>query len=193
MPKSVYSSAHERLVQTLKEAREAAGLKQDELAERIGRDRWVISSIETGQRRVEVLEFHAIAVALGVDPLTLYAKAMEQDKSQKTAQAMPELEAGTLPDVAPELYENREDRGENPVDFMNRVWGTRLEAGTLFQDQLRKLDPKLIPAIKSYCQKRDIVLGSVLPPPKTVRLKEIALKAIADDLARRNRGKKDSQ
>lgn len=164
MPKSVYSTAHEHLVKTLREAREAAGLKQEELAERIGRDRWVISSIETGQRRVEVLEFHAIALALGIDPAALFVKAMAEAGDNIVAP-----DAG-LPTTAPELYDERADRSENPVAFMNRVWGPWLPG--LYQDTLRKLDPKLIPAIKSFCQKRKIDAKSVLPRAKIVRFRD---------------------
>lgn len=75
-----------------------------------------------------------------------------------------------LPEAASELYDDRADRSENPIDFMNRVWAQWLAAGVLFQDQLRKLDPKLIPAIKSYCQRRKIDAKTVLPPPRHVRL-----------------------
>jgi transcriptional regulator with XRE-family HTH domain len=45
-----------------------ADLTQRQLAERLGWDQSVISEIETGQRRVSVVEFIAIAEALGFDP-----------------------------------------------------------------------------------------------------------------------------
>lgn len=72
MPKTVFSGAHEHLVQVLKDARAKAGLKQEELAQRLGRQRGFITLIEGGQRRVDVLEFYAIAKALDLDPRELF-------------------------------------------------------------------------------------------------------------------------
>ncbi|MFT4089611.1 MAG: helix-turn-helix transcriptional regulator [Asticcacaulis sp.] len=72
MSKTVFSGAHKHLVRTLKDARKKSGLKQEELAERLGRERTMISLIETGQRRVDVLEFYAIAKALGMEPRELF-------------------------------------------------------------------------------------------------------------------------
>ncbi|MEM9966170.1 MAG: helix-turn-helix transcriptional regulator [Asticcacaulis sp.] len=72
MSKTVFSGAHKHLVRTLKDARKRSGLKQEELAERLGRERTMISLIETGQRRVDVLEFYAIAKALGIEPRELF-------------------------------------------------------------------------------------------------------------------------
>jgi len=72
MSKTVFTGAHKHLVRVLKDARKKSGLKQEELAERLGRERTMISLIETGQRRVDVLEFYAIAKALGVNPTELF-------------------------------------------------------------------------------------------------------------------------
>ena len=72
MSKTVFTGAHKHLVRVLKDARTKSGLKQEELAERLGRERTMISLIETGQRRVDVLEFYAIAKALGVNPTELF-------------------------------------------------------------------------------------------------------------------------
>lgn len=72
MPKTVFSGAHKHLVRTLKDARKRSGMKQEELAIKLGRDRTLISLIETGQRRVDVLEFYAIAKALGLNPTELF-------------------------------------------------------------------------------------------------------------------------
>jgi len=72
MSKTVFTGAHKHLVRVLKDARKKSGLKQEELAERLGRERTMISLIETGQRRVDVLEFYAIAKALGLNPTELF-------------------------------------------------------------------------------------------------------------------------
>lgn len=73
MAKTVFTGSHQHLVDTLVEARKAAGLTQTELAERLGKDQTFISLVERSQRRVDVLEFYAFARALGVDPVTLFA------------------------------------------------------------------------------------------------------------------------
>jgi len=74
MPKSVFSGAHEHVVALLTEARRHSGLTQAELAERIGKDQTFISLIERSQRRVDVLEFYALARAMGQDPVELYTR-----------------------------------------------------------------------------------------------------------------------
>ena len=73
MPKSVFSGAHRHLVEVLVEARRDAGITQSELAARVGKDQSFISIIEGAQRRVDVLEFYALARALGCDPTELFA------------------------------------------------------------------------------------------------------------------------
>lgn len=72
MPKSVYSDAHAILVEALIAARKAAGMFQEELAERLGKNQSYISNIERGQRRVDVVEFVAIARAMALDPVALF-------------------------------------------------------------------------------------------------------------------------
>jgi len=73
MAKSVFTGAHVHLVDVLFRARKRAGLTQAQLGRRIGKDQKFISLIEQSQRRVDVLEFYALAKALGVPPVKLYA------------------------------------------------------------------------------------------------------------------------
>lgn len=73
MPKSVFTGAHQHLVDALVDARSRAGLTQTELGARIGKDQSYISIIERCQRRVDVLEFYALAKAMDVDPVKLFA------------------------------------------------------------------------------------------------------------------------
>lgn len=73
MPKTIFGGNHAHLVDVLKEARARAGLRQEDLAARLGRDQTFISLIERGQRRVDVVEFHEIALAMGEDPTVLFA------------------------------------------------------------------------------------------------------------------------
>jgi HTH-type transcriptional regulator/antitoxin HipB len=55
-------------VQTLVDKRKAAGLSQAELARAIDRYQSVVAAIESGGRRVDVVEFVALAEAIGFDP-----------------------------------------------------------------------------------------------------------------------------
>lgn len=78
MPKSVFSDAHKAVVEVLVTARKASGLRQADLASRLGKDQSYISNIERGQRRVDVLEFYALARAMRCDPAALYASLASQ-------------------------------------------------------------------------------------------------------------------
>jgi transcriptional regulator with XRE-family HTH domain len=72
MPKSVFTDANNAVIEVLVSARKAAGLRQEDLAVKLGKDQSFVSRIESGQRRVDVIEFYAIAMALRADPAKLY-------------------------------------------------------------------------------------------------------------------------
>lgn len=57
----------------LRAAREAAGLQQIQLGDRIGKTQGYISKIENGHQGVDVLLLHDIALALNAEPAALYA------------------------------------------------------------------------------------------------------------------------
>ena len=74
MPKTIFGGEHRHLVAVLVEARQASGLTQAELAARVGKDQSCVSIIERGQRRVDVLEFVALARAMNTDPTQLFER-----------------------------------------------------------------------------------------------------------------------
>lgn len=74
MPKSIFDGAHFCVVEALISARKRSGLTQAEVAAKIGRDQTVISTIERSQRRVDILEFIALARAMNEDPVALFAE-----------------------------------------------------------------------------------------------------------------------
>ena len=58
------------------EARREAGLSQKTLSERLGKPPSFIAKIEIGERRLDLVEFVAIARALGVDEHELFARVV---------------------------------------------------------------------------------------------------------------------
>lgn len=78
MPTSMFTDAYKVLVNVLVKARKTAGLTQTELGQRLGKGQKYVSVIETGVRRVDLIEFYAIARALGCDPVQLYAESVAE-------------------------------------------------------------------------------------------------------------------
>ncbi|HEX8064772.1 MAG TPA: helix-turn-helix transcriptional regulator [Allosphingosinicella sp.] len=67
----------DRLRRRLLEARRARGLRQADLADRLGRPQSFVSNYERGERRLEVSEFIVIARVLGVDAAAVVAELVE--------------------------------------------------------------------------------------------------------------------
>lgn len=67
MPKSVHSPSYNRFRALLIQARKAAALTQAEVAARLGRPQSYISKIESGERRLDLIEFLELAPILGLD------------------------------------------------------------------------------------------------------------------------------
>jgi transcriptional regulator with XRE-family HTH domain len=74
MSKSVFTDTYSNFTALLVAARLEAGLTQTELAGKLGRPQSFVSKIEKGERRVDVVEFCAIARALGEEPASLLAQ-----------------------------------------------------------------------------------------------------------------------
>lgn len=68
MPRSVYTAAYGEVVTTLVGLRKRAGMTQRELAEALGREQNFVARVETGQRRVDMVEFVWLCEACGEDP-----------------------------------------------------------------------------------------------------------------------------
>ena len=66
MDKSIHTAEYAALVALLKEAREAAGLSQTALAERLGQSQSFVSKMETGDRRLDLVQLRTVCAALGV-------------------------------------------------------------------------------------------------------------------------------
>lgn len=68
MPKTLWSEPQAALIAALVEARKAAGLSQAALAGKLKCQQSLIARIESGERRIDVVELVVLARALGVDP-----------------------------------------------------------------------------------------------------------------------------
>ena len=71
MSRSAFSPSYDALLRTLKEARRAAGLRQADLAKRLGKPQAFVSKVERGERRIDVIEFIVIARAIGIDEIAV--------------------------------------------------------------------------------------------------------------------------
>lgn len=67
MPKTLRSPRQVRLIDLLVEQRKRAGLSQADLAKKLDRYQSVVSSIEGGGRRIDVVELLDIAEVIGLD------------------------------------------------------------------------------------------------------------------------------
>jgi transcriptional regulator with XRE-family HTH domain len=72
MQKSLRTPEYTRLIATLVAARKGADVRQQALAKKLGRPQSFIAKYEGGERRIDVIEFVAIARALGADPVKLF-------------------------------------------------------------------------------------------------------------------------
>ena len=68
MRKSVHSRKNRILIEKLVEARKAAGMTQQALADQLGRPQSFVAKYENGERRLDVVEFLQIAELIGADP-----------------------------------------------------------------------------------------------------------------------------
>ncbi|MEK7075875.1 MAG: helix-turn-helix transcriptional regulator [Patescibacteria group bacterium] len=62
MNKSVYSKDYKEIIERLKTARIEAGIAQQEVASKLGKPQSYISKIESGERRLDVVEIKRFAM-----------------------------------------------------------------------------------------------------------------------------------
>ena len=65
------------LLQLLRQIRHEAGLRQEDLAERLGRPQSFVSKYETGERGLDVLELYEVCEACGIT-LARFARRLER-------------------------------------------------------------------------------------------------------------------
>lgn len=74
--KSLRSRGHRVLCAVLAQTRSEAGLTQRDLAARLKRPHSYVAKIESGERRLDVLEFIEMARAMRVDPVKLFERVL---------------------------------------------------------------------------------------------------------------------
>ena len=72
MAKSLRSRRHRALIAVLVGSRKDAGLTQRQVAVKWKRPQSTVAAIESGERRLDVIEFCELAAVLGVDPTALF-------------------------------------------------------------------------------------------------------------------------
>ena len=80
------------LLETIRAARESVGLSQREVARRLDFHPTVWNKVEHGERVLDVVEFVALARAIGIDPIELlgtYIVRLQQDRIGKASTAPP--------------------------------------------------------------------------------------------------------
>jgi transcriptional regulator with XRE-family HTH domain len=78
MVASMFSAAHRELVAAVVEMRKRAGLTQRQLADAVGREQNFVGRIETGQRRIDLVEWVSLCRACGTDPETEIARLVKK-------------------------------------------------------------------------------------------------------------------
>ncbi len=65
MEKSVHTSDYVVLRRLLRDTRQAAGMTQSDLAEKLGKTQSIVSKFERGEVRLDLIQFRTVCHALG--------------------------------------------------------------------------------------------------------------------------------
>lgn len=89
MPKSIHRAEYRRLIEALRAMREAQGLTQAEFARSLRRSQQWVSLLEGGSRRLDVVEYVELCLALNTDPHALLDSVISRVKSSTGGPAPP--------------------------------------------------------------------------------------------------------
>lgn len=78
MIKDLFSDDHKALQTLLRKFRKKAGLRQKDVAERLGKPQSFVSKYESGERRLDILELRAVCRALDVS-LPYFVQRLEEE------------------------------------------------------------------------------------------------------------------
>jgi transcriptional regulator with XRE-family HTH domain len=82
MGKSIGTPEQKRLLALLRQVRLDAGLRQVDLAERLGQPQSFVSKYESGERRLDLLELYQVCVAVGIS-LSNFVRKFEKEITAK--------------------------------------------------------------------------------------------------------------
>ena len=77
---TIHNEAYRSLIDRLAKARTDSGLTQQALADRLGRPQSFVAKVEGYERRLDVIEFLAMAREIGADPMPLIREAWKRVK-----------------------------------------------------------------------------------------------------------------
>lgn len=80
--KTLRTREHGALIGVLASNREKAGLSQRDLAARLKRPHSFVGRMEAGERRIDVIEFIAIAEAIDADPVEPFRQVLRERGSR---------------------------------------------------------------------------------------------------------------
>jgi transcriptional regulator with XRE-family HTH domain len=78
MKKSIYTPEYATLRAALRAARETAAISQRDLATRLKVPHSWVAKVESGERRIDLVEFCWFLAACGVDPIPASEKLLQQ-------------------------------------------------------------------------------------------------------------------
>ena len=74
MKKTLASQKHKPYLSLLREIRVAQGLRQRDVAERLGQPQSFVSKYESGERRLDLLELEQVCEACGLDLVSFVSR-----------------------------------------------------------------------------------------------------------------------
>ena len=77
MEKNLYTQRQRVLLELLRDTRQEAGLRQEDVSEKLERPQSFVSKYESGERRLDVLELWDVCEVLEISPVT-FAKRLDQ-------------------------------------------------------------------------------------------------------------------
>lgn len=84
MVRSLRTPGHRAMMQVLTETRKSKRITQQDLADRLSRPQSYIAKVETGERRLDVVEFIEWASAIDSSPAELITTIMTSSLHQQT-------------------------------------------------------------------------------------------------------------
>lgn len=86
MAKAMQVSRSERAIflALVRQVRKEAGLRQEDLAVRLAVPQSFVSKVESGERRLDVLELRQLCAAVGISPLDFARRLEESLRSRAT-------------------------------------------------------------------------------------------------------------